>query len=124
MGSIPQSEVAGVQAKADILLFAEAISGKSSLTARLSFSTKITDYFKSGRCIFAVGNPDIAPIEYLKREDAALVACNKADIKEHFIKIINNPEIISKYSKKAYDCGIKNHDKTIIKEKLFNTLNS
>ena len=106
------------------MLFAEAISGKSSLTARLSFSTKITDYFRSGKCIFAVGNPDIAPIEYLKYEDAALVACNKKNIKEQFIKIINNPDIISEYSKKAYDCGQKNHDIKAIKELLFNTLNS
>ena len=52
------------------MLFAEAVDGEAAKISRLSFSTKLTDYFASGKCIFAVGNEDTAPMEYLKNEDA------------------------------------------------------
>ena len=77
LGAIPQTEVARVQKEADILLFAEAVDGPNSKIARLSFSTKLTDYFRSGKCILAVGNPDTAPMDYLKEDDAALIAFDK-----------------------------------------------
>ena len=123
LGAIPQNEVASVQQKADVLLFAEAVSGENSRIARLSFSTKITDYFRSGKCIFAVGDRDIAPMEYLKSEDAALTATSYDEIVKALESIAENPVLISEYAKKAYECGKKNHDKEDIKKKLFDTLN-
>lgn len=123
LGAIPQTEVAKVQSEADILLFAEAIEGENSRIARLSFSTKLTDYFRSGKCIFAVGDSDTAPIEYLKQEDAALIATTKEDAVDILTQIAQDTQIISSYAKKAYDCGKRNHDKKQIQKILFETLN-
>ncbi|MBE6673869.1 MAG: glycosyltransferase family 4 protein [Ruminococcaceae bacterium] len=119
LGAIPQTEVAGVQAKADVLLFAEAIEGENAKTARLSFSTKLTDYFRSGKCIFAVGNGDVAPIEYLKEEDAALTASSYEEILEALNIMVRNNGVVAEYAKKAFDCGKKNHDKAQIQARLF-----
>lgn len=124
LGAIPQNEVAGKQAQADILLFAEAVSGPSGKTARLSFSTKITDYMRSGKCIFAVGDGETAPMEYLKAEDAALTAQSEQEIVENLEKLLGNPDLINEYAEKAFDCGKRNHDERKIKELLFKTLNS
>lgn len=124
LGAIPQMQVAEKQSQADVLLFAEAVGENSNKMARLSFSTKITDYFGSGKCIFAVGSNDTAPIEYLKDEDAAVIAVTKEQILSQLSALIENTEIIKEYAKKAYDCGQRNHNEEKIKNLLFETLNS
>ncbi len=124
LGAIPQNEVSQKQSKADILLFAEAVGENASKSARLSFSTKITDYFSAGKCIFAVGNGDTAPMEYLIEEDAAAVAISKEEILPVLYELIKNKNAINDYAKKAYDCGVRNHNEDKIKGVLFDTLNS
>lgn len=124
LGSIPQSEVAQVQSEADILLFAEAIQGENAKTARLSFSTKLTDYFKSGKCIFAVGSEDIAPMEYLKAEDAALVATSYNEIFTVLNTVVSNKTLVSNYAERAFLCGKRNHNKKDIQARLFEKINS
>lgn len=115
---IPQSEVFKKQAEADVLLFAESLSDKSK-TARLSFSTKLTDYFSAGKCVWGVGNTDLGPIDYLRTEDAGLVSTDKESIIQVITSIANTPAIVSEYAKKAYDCGVRNHDAQTIINKLY-----
>ncbi|MBQ4516638.1 MAG: hypothetical protein II978_07600 [Clostridia bacterium] len=123
LGAIPQTEVEKVQKEADVLLFAEAIAGKKSKAARLSFSTKLTDYFRSGKCILAVGNEETAPMEYLKEEDAAIIASDKEGLINALLQMTENLQLVSDYGEKAYECGKKNHDKEMIQKRLFNVLN-
>ena len=47
-GALTLGEVQAVQKQADILVFVESLDKKYKNAARLSFSTKITDYLKSG----------------------------------------------------------------------------
>lgn len=110
MGSVSKEEADAVQDKADILVFAESLDKKHYNAARLSFSTKITDYFKNGKCIFALGSKEIAPMEYLIKEDAAVAVTDYGDIEESLRKLCLSPGLVEEYSKKAYDCGKKNHD--------------
>jgi hypothetical protein len=118
---ISQQEVLKLQKEADILLFLEDIDGKDAKVARLSFSTKITDYLSSGKCILAVGNSDIAPIEYFKENDCALVASNKEEI----VKALSlDEETLNYYAKNAIDCGIKNHSAKKIRDIFYSTINS
>jgi len=118
---VPQSEVAALQREADVLLFLEALSDKD-LTARLSFSTKLTDYFAAGKCIWAVGNKDLGPISYIEREDAGMVSTDEQSITDAITKISNTPEIICEYARKGYECGKRNHDGRMIIEKLKNII--
>lgn len=67
MGGIPADKVKKVQGEADILVHVESLKLKEKLLTRLSFSTKIVDYFERGRCILAVGWGDAASIDYLKK---------------------------------------------------------
>ena len=108
-GFISQKEVLDEQKKADVLLFVESLS-KKDMSARLSFSTKITDYLSVGKCIWAVGNKDLAPIDYFKEEDAAIVSCTKEDILIQLKAIVDNGDAIPTYARKARECGIKNHN--------------
>lgn len=118
---IPQSEVFKKQAEADVLLFAESLSDKSK-TARLSFSTKLTDYFSAGKCVWGVGNTDLGPIDYLRTEDAGLVSTDKESILNTLKLISDNKQTISQYAQKAYDCGVNNHNKDKIIMKLYDAI--
>lgn len=115
---IKQCEVLELQKKADLLLFLEDVDGKDAKVARLSFSTKITDYLSSGKAIIAVGNKDTAPIEYFIENDCAFVATTQEEISQIFKKLENNLNDLNEYAKKACMCGLKNHKREQILKKF------
>lgn len=78
--------------------------------ARLSFSTKLTDYFSSGNAILAIGSKSTAPMKYLLENKAALIAENKSEILEVLQQIICNFDLLEKVAKNAYDCGVRNYN--------------
>lgn len=121
-GFLQRSEVNRVQSEADVVVFAEALEGKASNIARLSFSTKITDYLANGKCILAVGKKDIAPIDYFERNDSAVIAYNEEDIYKQVSRIVKNPELVSEYGKKAYDCAVRNHEKQTVNHRFIETM--
>lgn len=119
---IPQAEVLKKQKEADVLLFLEDIDGKDANVARLSFSTKTTDYLSSGRCIFAIGNSDIAPIEYLRENKSAIVASSDSELEMSLKEIASNPSVLIDYAKASAELGVKNHSKEKIEEAFDSTL--
>ena len=120
-GAVDSSEIPRIQSEADILLFAESLRKSDSMKARLSFSTKLTDYFAAGKCIFAVGDREIAPIRHLEDNDAAIIACQKNEILNKLCNICESPEIINTYAKKAFDCGKNNHESGDMKKIFIET---
>ena len=121
-GFIQRDQVDRVQQEADVVVFAEALEGKAANIARLSFSTKITDYLANGKCILAVGKKDIAPIDYFERNDSAIIAYSKQEIFQKISSIVNTPGLIAEYSKKAYDCAVKNHDKKMVDARFIESM--
>ncbi len=119
--AIPQSEVIEKQREADLLLFVESLKDENKI-ARLSFSTKITDYYAAGKCIFAVGNEDLAPIELFMEEDSAVVVTNADELQEKISQLVDM-ETLKKYSAKAYETGKKSYSAEVVKEKFFTVLN-
>jgi len=121
-GFIPREKVLEVQQNADVVIFAEAIEGKDCKAARLSFSTKITDYLANGKCVLAVGKEDIAPIDYFRRNDCAIVATDEKQLEEQIKYIIGNTHVIEEYGRKAFDSAKRNHDKTIVDQRFIKTM--
>ena len=115
--AIPQSQVFKEQEASDILIFVESLKSGNNI-ARLSFSTKITDYLSSKRCILAIGQDDNASIDYFRREDAALVCTTNEQIIEMLKKIIYTPNIISEFADKSKLCGERNHSPKKINQLL------
>lgn len=120
-GRVNKNEVAAIQDAADIVVFVESLEKQHRLAARLSFSTKLTDYFRSGKCIFAIGDKRIAPIEYLKENDAAIISNEYSEIEHQLSELLDHPEKISEYGKKAFDCGKRNHNEEKVKETFIGT---
>lgn len=115
--AILQDEVLKKQKETDILLFLEDLSDEN-LMARLSFSTKITDYFSTGKCIFAIGNADLAPIQYFKDTEAAIVVDKEEDVLSGLSSLLSI-EVLANYAKNAVECGNMNHGAEYI-NKIFN----
>ena len=121
-GRISRDEVLKVQEDSDVVVFAEALFGKQANAAKLSFSTKITDYLANGKCVLAIGRDYIAPIDYFLRNDSAIVATDTTEIEAKLREIIDNPSLIQEYSRKAYDCAVRNHEKSMIDRRFVETM--
>lgn len=121
-GKISEKEVYELQKKADILLHIEPFSLKGKFLCRLSFSTKLVDYFYNKKCIFAVGSNICSSMKYLKRNDAAVVAENYDEMNSKLTYLLNNRELIEEYAEKAWECGRRNHMSDDIQKRLMNVL--
>ena len=109
MGSIPSYKVKEIQDDADILIHVESLKLKEKLETRLSFSTKLVDYFERSKCILAVGWSEAASIDYLKNKDAAVVIDENDNMDDILESLIGNPESIKKHGMNAWECGKRNH---------------
>ena len=119
---VPKEQVAQIQKNADIVVFVESLEKEHRYDARLSFSTKLTDYFASGKCIFAIGDEIIAPIQYLKEYDCAIVSTDYSQVEEQLRKLIDNPAMIREYGRKAFETGYMNHEESKVKKTFVDIL--
>lgn len=119
--SVPYSQIPSLMQDGDVLLFIESLEKTYSKDARLSFSTKITDYLSSGKCIFAIGPSDSAPIEYFRQEKSALVATSEFEIKQVLSSILDGKSICE-YAQAAFDCGRRNHEKSMMQARVITEL--
>lgn len=124
MGVIPQGAAIELQRDADVLLFIEDIDGADSQMARLSFSTKLTDYFAAGRAILAVADPTTAPMEYLMAENAALCASTREQLVVQLQRVAESPDLVAEYALRASDCGRRNHSASAIRARLCDTIHA
>ena len=72
--------------------------------------------------MFAVGKRDIAPIDYFIRNDSAIIAHTKQEIYSQIEGMITDPYIIKEYSRKSYECAIRNHEKTKMDKRFIDTM--
>lgn len=108
-GSVSYNEILNIQKECDLLIHIEGMSLKERCAVHQSFSTKIVDFFEMAKPILAVGPKDVASMDYLIRNDAAITATSEKELEEKLRMIIENPKIIKEYGDKAWDCGKRNH---------------
>ncbi len=118
-GGVSNAEVMRIQEEADILLHIESFEKKQKNLVRLSFSTKLVDYFHQAKCIFAVGPKDVASMDYLIQNDAAITATNEKEIAEKLKNLVENPSMVREYGDKAWECGKRNHQIDSIQDMLY-----
>lgn len=117
-GRVSENEVKNLQNKADILLHIEPMSLRGSLLCRLSFSTKLVDYFYNAKCIFAVGSKRCSSMRYLKKYDAAIVSYDLKQAEEALEHLLENRDLIEEYSNKSWICGYNNHQIEEIQQRI------
>ncbi|MEG2286170.1 MAG: glycosyltransferase, partial [Eubacterium sp.] len=119
-GSVSPEKLGRIYADADIALHVESFDLKNKYLTKYSFSTKIIDCMSSGCAVLAICWDQHTGYQYLYKEDAALTIGNEKDIEVLLMKIVNDPNLIIEYAKKAYQCGMKNHQKENVQQMLLN----
>lgn len=109
-GKVSSSNAIKAQYNGDILIHVESFELRNKLTTRLSFSTKIVDYFQTGKCMFAVGPKINGSLQYLEKNNAAIVSYDKNDIKYKLLDLVLDKNLITHIGKNAFDLGYKNHN--------------
>ena len=122
-GRVSEEQVKEYQKQSDVLLHVEPFTLKGSLLCRLSFSTKLVDYFYNGKCVFAVGHKRCSSMKYLKRNDAGIVVEKKKDVKNKLLKLLRDLENVKIYQEKSWKCGEKNHQIKAIQSMLIENFN-
>lgn len=118
---VPYDEVPSVINNNDVVVFVETFDSQLNKIARLSFSTKISDYLRSRKCIIAIGPSDVAPIQYFLEEDAAIVATDSNEILLALNRLTDS-EIVRDYAIKAYACALKNHERKKMNATIYGKL--
>ena len=110
-GFVSSSELQGVIEQSDILLHVESFVPEIVPKLRYAFSTKIAQCLCAGRPVFCYAPDGSASVEYLKKENGALVATNLPELKEKLRQFISNPELRMEYADRALQLGKKNHQR-------------
>lgn len=122
--AVSHDAIIEMQDNYDVLLLLEAIDGKYANLSRLSFSSKITDYLSAGKCIFAVGNPDIAPMRYFAKNKSAVIASSSEELDEKLHLIVNDPHVLEKCARNAVASACENHSQEKVLKIFNDTINS
>lgn len=117
-GAVSAQEVIEIYSKSDIVLHVESFDLRNRLLTQDSFSTKVIDCLSSGAAVMAVCWEKHAAFQYLKMQDAAITASSIEEIYNKLLNISQKPSLILEYGQRAYDCGMKNHQRSIIQEQL------
>lgn len=115
---VSPEELKNIYRKADIALHVESFDRKNRLKTRVSFSTKIIDLMASSCAIMAISWDEHSGYRYLKDNDAAFCVASYSELLPVLQKIADNPQIITDYQIKAYNCGKRNHSKELIQNQI------
>lgn len=111
-------EVEHIRNEADILVHVEPTIKRERLNLRLSFSTKLVDYFYNARAVLAIGG-ETSAMEYLRENDAAIVETDPKQFEGLIKKLVYSKDMIKEYSLKAWECGKRNHRIQDIQNRLY-----
>lgn len=123
MGATNPANLPQIYKEADIALHVESFDKKYMYATMHSFSTKIIDLMSSTCAIMAICWDQNNGWNYLKNEDAAICVSNTNEIYPILQDLVEHPMKIQEYSRKAYDCGTRNHSRKHIQQQIVNKFN-
>ena len=120
LGSVDATELGNIYYQSDILVHIESNNLTYRYYTKLSFSTKLVDYFYSGKPILAMGWKKNASINYLAKNRSAIIITSKRKILEVLRKSFNNLSLLNTYAKNAYLLAYKNHNSNVMRKNIIN----
>lgn len=118
-GPIAPDKIKDEYEKSDIVLHVESFDIKNRAVTRYSYSTKVVDCLGSGCAVMAIGWEKHSACVELKKDESAIVVTDINDLKHIISDILDNPEIILTYAKKAMDSIEKKHSREVIQNQLY-----
>lgn len=110
-GTITAEEVKEKIAESDILLHIEEFSKINVEKVKYSVSTKIPDSLASGKLLLAYGPEKVESIDYIKRNNAGIIANSKEELIKVFEEILKDNIEKNKILDNAINLVEKNHRK-------------
>lgn len=124
-GGAAAGHIPTILGEAKFALHVEAFDDNTKERTRYSLSTKIAEMLRSRTCIIAYGPSDIASIEYLAENKAALILGAPQEITEGITALDTGPQIYEEIINNAERLAQKNHSKdrndALMSEILFST---
>ena len=108
-GKVSGDEVLEIIVRSTAIVHTESFDTEIMQRVKYSISTKIPDSLASGTCILAYGPRGIASIDYLYRNNAAMVVENEKDLVVSIKNIFENIELREQIEKNAIELSKKNH---------------
>ena len=122
-GFVSSEKVIDLMNDSVLLLHVEGFEEDQIERVRYSISTKIPESLNSGVCLFAYGPSEDASIDYLHKNDCAIVSKNKSELKKSLEIALFDAEKRKACIRKAKDVARNNHDKETQSKKLKELLN-
>lgn len=120
-GLISSEELATIYKESDVAIHCESFDLRNKLATRLSFSTKVIDCFQSGCAILCIAWKEHTALKFLKKEDAAFCVTSVKGIEPTVRRIVENPNLIPEYARKAYECEKKKHNIEMVQRTLLDS---
>lgn len=117
-GAVGADEVKKIIAESLLVLHVESFRKKNIYKVAYSISTKIADILASGTCIFAYGPKNIASMEYLAENSAAITVVDKNALQEKLKEALSNKELRGKTIENAKALAEKNHNSDMVSQKI------
>lgn len=109
---VPPETLRSIAESSDILLHVESFQEEIASKLHYAFSTKLAQYLCAGRPLLCYAPESSASVEYLKRENGALVATSRSELQNGLGQLIRDQKFRAGYANRAKQLGIKNHDCT------------
>lgn len=122
-GILSENELNSEIRKSDVLVHVESFKKKFIAKTKRALSTKIPEYLASGRLILAIGPAGIEGIQYLERNEAAVIVTEMSELGSVLTKIITNQEFKINYICNALKLATLNHNKDDIQNLLYGKIN-
>ena len=107
-GVVPYEQVKKIMAESLAVIHTENFDQGIRRSVRYSVSTKIADSLTSGTCLFVYGPDDIASIEYVKDNQAGIVATDKEQLKEKLMQLADQ-DVVANCLLNADKLSKRNH---------------
>lgn len=121
-GAISKEKVIEKMEESDILVHTENFEELNKEKVKYSLSTKIPDILASQRIMLAYGPEDVASIEYIKRNNAGVVANSKNELENKLKDFAKRKIDINEILKNARELVEKQHRIDNIYEMLYKTM--
>lgn len=108
-GAVDYAAVQRIMEQSDALLHVEDFSPDHVDACRFSLSTKIADSLHSNRCLLCYGPAEVASMDYLKRENCALMAHDEEGLAALLERICAEPSLLDDTAGRALAVAEKNH---------------
>lgn len=117
-GAVDADEVKRIISESTLVVHVESFKKKDIYKVAYSVSTKIADLLASNVCIFAYGPKNIASMDYLAENSAAITVMDKNQLKNGLRDALYNSELRNKTIENAEMLAEKNHNADKVSQRI------